>query len=543
MSRSLILVLLWFCFSVSATEQADQYEEAPSPKRSDIEETTTEISEQPAEVSSNVNEPNAEADSVEAEEAASASQPQAEPALPDQPKPIIPIVAGNTDQASASQATEEPPQEEVWGPLSLLNTELSPNSSATLDWYSGHLPGGFEVATPVIAIHGSEPGPRVCITAAIHGDELNGVEIARRVVKELSPENLKGTVISVPVVNIDGLWRQDRYMSDRRDLNRAFPGSPNSSTASRVAYSLFNSIILHCDSLVDLHSGSMFRENLTQLRADLTIPEVADVAKQFGAISVLQSIAPSGSLRGAATAAGIPAVVMEVGGPYTVDEKQVETGVKAVQSYLSSVNMLPRSFFWSSPQPVFYASQWLRARDGGILLNKVDLGTRVNKGQLLGTISNPITDDEEQVLAPFNAVVLGRAQNQVVSAGFAIYNLGERRSIEDLEQQGEQIKKQVAAQTVEQLGLSETKDEETNSEQATSDADLAQPNQVEQQTPSTEETSGKSVEQAPATSNETQPNSQAQDETQAPNTEAPAQQELIELIPEERMPQPEDEDG
>lgn len=538
MSRRLILVLLCFCFGVSATEQEDQYEEVYNPTLSDIEETTAEISEQQAEVGPDATEPNAEADSVEAE-----SQPQVEPALPDQPKPIIPIVAGNTSPASASQTTEEPAQEEVWGPLSLLNTELSPNSSATLDWYSGHLPGGFEVATPVIAIHGSEPGPRVCITAAIHGDELNGVEIARRVVKGLSPENLKGTVISVPVVNIDGLWRQDRYMSDRRDLNRAFPGSPNSSTASRVAYSLFNSIILHCDSLVDLHSGSMFRENLTQLRADLTIPEVAEVAKQFGAISVLQSIAPSGSLRGAATAAGIPAVVMEVGGPYTVDEKQVETGVKAVQSYLSSVNMLPRSFFWSSPQPVFYASQWLRARDGGILLNQVDLGTRVNKGQLLGTISNPITDDEEQVLAPFNAVVLGRAQNQVVSAGFAIYNLGERRSIEDLEQEGEQIKKQVAAQTVEQLGLSETKDEETNSGQTATDVDAVQPNQVDQPTPSTEQTSGKSLEQAPAVSNEVQANSQAQDETQAPNTEEPTKQELIELIPEERMPQPEDEDG
>ncbi|WP_406610267.1 succinylglutamate desuccinylase/aspartoacylase family protein [Agarivorans sp. JK6] len=541
MSRRLILVLLCFCFSAAATEQDNQYEELYDQKLSDIEETTTEISHQQVEVDSNLTEPNTEDDSVEAE-AGGVSEPQAELALPEPPKPIIPIVAGKTDQASASQTTEELPQEETWGPLSLLNTELSPNSSATLDWYSGHLPGGFELATPVVVIHGKEPGPRVCITAAVHGDEVNGVEIARRVVKQLEPEQLKGTVISVPVVNIDGLFRKDRYMSDRRDLNRAFPGSPNSSTASRVAYSLFNSIIRHCDSLVDLHSGSMFRENLTQLRADLTIPEVSELANQFGAIPVLQSIAPSGSLRGAATAAGIPTVVMEVGGPYTVDEKQVDTGVKAVQSYLSSVNMLPRSFFWSSPQPVFYASQWLRARDGGILLNRVELGARVNKGQLLGTISNPITDDVEEVFSPFNAVVIGRAQNQVVSAGFAIFNLGERRTIEDLEQEGEQIKKQVAAQNAEQLGMAEGQteqpaiDSEQQTEQTPAATEAAGSEAATE--PSQNSANQKASVEEPAATSEAAPAEPAT-AVQPATDPAPA----LEPIPEERMPQPEDEDG
>jgi predicted deacylase len=253
-------------------------------------------------------------------------------------------------------------------------------------------------------------------------------------------------------------------MSDRRDLNRAFPGDANGSTASRVAHSLFTSIIRHCDSLIDLHSGSMFRENISQLRADLTLPAVAKLASHFGAIPVLQSIAPPGSLRGAATAAGIPTVVMEVGGPFTVDVSLVETGVKALRSYLSAIDMLPRSFFWSSPQPVFYASEWLRSRQGGILINKVTLGQRVNQGQLLGEISNPITDEVEMLYSPFDAVVLGRAQDQFVSAGYAVFNLGERRSIEDLEQQGEIIKQQVVEKNAEHMGLSKDNAEhsETN---------------------------------------------------------------------------------
>lgn len=358
--------------------------------------------------------------------------------------PITQVVPPQSSPVSDTEVLK------TWGPLTLLNNEIASNSSATLDWYSGHLSGGFAMATPVMVIHGKESGPTLCLTAAIHGDEVNGVEIVRRVMHSLKPEELKGTVIAVPVVNIDGLWRKDRYMSDRRDLNRAFPGDPAGSTASRVADSLFRNIILHCDSVVDLHSGSMHRENITQLRVDLTINAIAEMAKQFGAISVLQSIAPSGSLRGAATAARIPAVVMEVGGPFTLDIKLVETGVKALRSYLSSIDMLPSSFFWSSPQPVFYASHWLRSQQGGILINEVSLGQKVSKEQLLGKVSNPITEQVEMLYSPFDAIVLGRAQDQFVSAGYAIYNLGVHRKVEELalELQGAQYNNKVAEKTV-----------------------------------------------------------------------------------------------
>ncbi|MFT6925526.1 MAG: putative deacylase [Psychromonas sp.] len=356
---------------------------------------------------------------------------------------------------------ENAPAEPVWETITLLGNTLPINSKTTIKWYSGHISGGFDLATPVVVIHGKEPGPTVCLTAAVHGDEVNGVEIARRVVQNIKSEDLKGTLISVPVVNMDGLWRKDRYMSDRRDLNRAFPGDINGSTASRVAYSLFNNIISHCDSLIDLHSGSMYRENITQLRVDLTIPAVAEMAKQFGAVSVLQSSAPSGSLRGSATKVGIPTVVMEVGGPFTINIALIETAVKALRSYLSSIDILPHSFFWSSPQPTFYASQWLRSQQGGILINKVALGEKVNKGELLGKISNPVNDQVEILFAPFDAVVLGRAEDQFVSAGYAVYNLGKRSNIKELEQQGSESKKNVVKQNAQEVGLTITDQEAT----------------------------------------------------------------------------------
>lgn len=436
--RLAVIALIFAHLNLLATEQDDQYEESLNPainSNVELEENQQDFHKKPASDSSeNVQQ---QTDNLQ-----NNSQSQK-----------LPV---EKNSGTKQQTIEENKNtEEQWGSLTLLHTNVPVNSMTTLNWYSGHLPGGFEMATPVIVIHGKSAGPTVCITAAVHGDEVNGVEIARRVMHSLKADELKGTVISVPVVNIDGLWRKDRYMSDRRDLNRAFPGNKSGSTASRVAHSLFYNIVKHCDSLIDLHSGSMYRENIPQLRVDLTIPSVADIAKQFGAISVLQSIAPVGSLRGAATAADIPAVVMEVGGPFTLDLELVETGVKALRSYLSSIEMLPSSFFWSAPQPVFYASTWLRTEQGGILINQVKLGENVKKGKLLGVISNPINNDIENIYAPFNAVVLGRAQNQFVSAGYAVFNLGERRDIKELEEEGKMRKKRTAKDTAKNLGLKE----------------------------------------------------------------------------------------
>lgn len=204
--------------------------------------------------------------------------------------------------------------------------------------------------------------------------------------------------------------------------------------ASRFAYTLFNEIVMHCDVLIDIHTGSFYRTNLPQLRADLTIEPVLDLTRKFGNIAVLHSIGPAGSLRRAATDAGIPAITLEAGGPARFQQKEVNAGVKAIDALLDQLEMIEQFRLFGEPQPVFYDSTWVRAETGGILLSQVRLGDRVLKGQQLGTVTDPIENGQEVLKAPFNGRILGMSVNQVVMPGFAAFHIGraadEKRAIE-----------------------------------------------------------------------------------------------------------------
>ena len=171
--------------------------------------------------------------------------------------------------------------------LSILGETINPGSTRTLDWKPANSLHGLDAPNRVLVVHGNNPGPTLCMTAAIHGDEINGIEIVRRVIHNVSPTKLKGTLIGVPIVNQDGFRRSSRYLSDRRDLNRHFPGNPKGSAASRLAYSLFHEVITHCHYLIDLHTGSFHRINLPQLRADLSRTSIHAFTKGFGGITVL----------------------------------------------------------------------------------------------------------------------------------------------------------------------------------------------------------------------------------------------------------------
>src|SRR5690606_25362801 len=159
----------------------------------------------------------------------------------------------------------------------ILGREIKPNSSVRLTWSSETAVGGFSEETPILVVNGATPGKTLCLTGAVHGDELNGIEVVRRVIYGIEPSALTGTIIGVPVANIMGFRRNSRYLPDRRDWNRYFPGNTHGSTASRLAHSFFNNVITHCTSLVDLHTGSFHRTNLPQLRADLSDEPVARV--------------------------------------------------------------------------------------------------------------------------------------------------------------------------------------------------------------------------------------------------------------------------
>ncbi len=306
----------------------------------------------------------------------------------------------------------------------------------------------------MLVVNGSTPGPTLCLTAAVHGDELNGIEMVRRVLHEIAPTKLSGAVIGVPIVNVQGFRRGSRYLPDRRDLNRYFPGNPNGSAAARIANALFNDVIAHCDALVDLHTGSFERANLPQIRADLRNPDVVTLTQGFGSMVVLHSTPTAGTLRYAATLAGIPAVTVEAGGPSQLELAEVKRGVKGIETLLSTLGMTKKRRTWGHPEPVYYQSSWVRADNGGILLADVSLGSTVRKGDLLGTITDPMSNQRTEVYSPYAGRIIGMARNQVVMPGFAAFHVGiEASDILTSQEQPEAAPKQASGGYVD--GMSE----------------------------------------------------------------------------------------
>lgn len=321
-------------------------------------------------------------------------------------------------------------------PLRILNTVVAPGESKRLSWSATELFEGVPVSTPVLVVNGELPGPTLCLTAAVHGDELNGIEMVRRVMHNLNPEKLSGAVIGVPIVNVQGFRRGSRYLPDRRDLNRFFPGNVHGSAASRIAHSFFTSIVARCGALVDLHTGSFERANLPQLRADLRNPDVLTLTQGFGSTVILHSTPAPGTLRYAATAAGIPTVTLEAGGPSVLEPTEVKHGVKGIETLLNALRMSKKTRLWGDPEPVYYRSSWVRADSGGILLADVRMGSSVREGDLLGTITDPMNNASTPLYSPYSGRVIGMARNQVVMPGFAAFHIGiqARDGLENLDE-------------------------------------------------------------------------------------------------------------
>ncbi len=310
------------------------------------------------------------------------------------------------------------------GPMRVLGFDVMPGTTQTLSWSATELFEGVPVSTPVLVVNGSLPGPTLCLTAAIHGDELNGIEMVRRVIHELVPSRVSGSVIGIPIVNVQGFRRGSRYLPDRRDLNRYFPGNPNGSAASRIAHSFFTNVVSHCDALVDLHTGSFERTNLPQIRADLRNPDVVTLTQSFGSMVILHSSPEIGTLRHAATKAGIPSVTLEAGGPSQLELNEVKLGVKGIETLVNTLGMVKKRRVWGDPEPVYYRSSWVRADSGGILLADVGLGSTVRKGDLLGTITDPMNNARTELRSPYSGRIIGMARNQVVMPGFAAFHVG-----------------------------------------------------------------------------------------------------------------------
>jgi len=279
--------------------------------------------------------------------------------------------------------------------------------------------------TSVEVIHGRQPGPVLLVCGAIHGDEINGVEIVRRVRSFRTLSRLQGTLVLVPVVNLFGFIHQSRYLPDRRDLNRCFPGSERGSIASRVAHKFFNEIVTHCTHIIDLHTGAINRDNLPQVRADLDQPGVREMATGFSIPVIINSGVIENSLRFEAGKLGIPVITYEAGEALRVSENCVVTGVRAIVNVMRSLKMLPaRRIRTVRAEPyIARASKWFRAPTDGIFRPLVKLGARVPAGATLGVISSPFSSEEVVLKAETDGIVVCIHRLPLVNEGEALFHI------------------------------------------------------------------------------------------------------------------------
>lgn len=353
--------------------------------------------------------------------------------------------------------------------INLLGHNIQRGSFQRLYWTADQAVAGLSMPTPVLVASGLESGPTLCLTAAVHGDELNGVETIRRVMFSLESDKLKGTVIGIPIVNMHGFLRTSRYLPDRRDLNRYFPGDPKGSSAARIAHSLFNDVIAHCDRLIDIHTGSFHRTNLTQLRSDLGNEQVKEFSRMFHDVMVLDGAGGRGTLRRAAVDAGIPAVTLEAGEPLRLQLKEVNQSVRGIQAVMRHLGMTEEAPGERPEQTVFYKSTWLRSSQSGVFLTEVKLGQKVKKGDILGTVTDPITNRSTVIRSTVDGKIIGMALNQMVMPGFAAYHVG--ISTDEKKATAEKVADSVVAEALEPVaeGLKEAAREAAQSAAAKSD--------------------------------------------------------------------------
>ncbi|WP_432455572.1 succinylglutamate desuccinylase/aspartoacylase family protein [Agarivorans sp. QJM3NY_29] len=281
-----------------------------------------------------------------------------------------------------------------------------------------------EISIPVHITRARKAGPTVFISAAVHGDELNGIEIIRRVTRSPSFKLTKGCLIAVPMVNIYGVLNQSRYMPDRRDLNRCFPGSPKSSLAGRLAYTFLNQIVEHCDYGIDLHTGAIHRSNLPQIRANLEDPETKLLAEAFAVPVLINANLRDGSLREAAVNKGTKILLYEAGEALRFDELSIQTGVRGILKVLSHLGMIKKRRSKKKFEPyVAYSSAWLRASASGIVNEYTRLGDHVEAGDLLADINSPFGELINQVKAQRSGIVIGKQNIPLVQEGDAMYHL------------------------------------------------------------------------------------------------------------------------
>lgn len=310
-------------------------------------------------------------------------------------------------------------------PFEIAGQIVAPGSRARVEIPVGRRVTGAEVALPVEIVHGQSPGPRLFVCAAVHGDEINGVEIIRRVLRRKLLPKLRGTLIAVPVVNLFGFVGLSRYLPDRRDLNRSFPGSPTGSLAARLADTFTREVVERSTHGIDLHTAAVHRTNLPQIRACLDHKETARLARAFGVPVLVNANVRDGSLRQEVYERDIPMLLFEAGEALRFDEQAIRAGVRGVLLTMVALDMLPAQKATKMLAEPFVArsSHWIRAPEAGILRARASLGTLVEAEQKIGSIADPLGADEVSVRAQKSGIIIGRTELPLVNEGDALFHI------------------------------------------------------------------------------------------------------------------------
>jgi predicted deacylase len=319
-----------------------------------------------------------------------------------------------------------------WGPVTICGTTLSPGERTTVNLPATALSTHTEITMPVHIVHGRRPGPRLFVCAALHGDEINGTEIIRRLMRLGALRMLAGTLVAVPVVNVMGFVALSRYLPDRRDLNRSFPGSASGSLAARLASLFLSEIVAGSTHGIDIHTGAIHRTNYPQIRANIDNSEAEMLAVAFGAPIIINAGLRGGSLRAAARERGIPVLVYEAGEALRFEEIPIRAGLRGILGVMRALEMLPRARQRDKlvPPVIVRSSSWVRAPCSGVLRLVTHNGAVVRDGDRLGFITDPYGADEVEICAHADGIVIGHTTLPVVNEGDALFHIGRTEGTE-----------------------------------------------------------------------------------------------------------------
>ncbi len=311
-------------------------------------------------------------------------------------------------------------------PFVIADRVVSRGKKERIEIPVGRLPTGTSLSLPITVINGKRPGPTLWLNAAIHGDELNGIAIARLVSRRLSPKELAGTVIAVPIVNVFGLLNESRYLPDRRDLNRSFPGSKRGSLASQLAHLFMTEVVARSEVGLDLHTGSGGRFNFPQVRADVDDSKTLELARCFGTSIIVHSSMRDGSLRAAALKEGRRVLVYEAGEANRFDRDAIDQGVNGVLRVMRHLGMIENGVEDPEREPRLSRSTgWERARRGGFCEILVEPGESVTKGQVVARLFDAAGSPDVQLKSQHEGIVIGVSKDGLVNRGDALIHVAE----------------------------------------------------------------------------------------------------------------------